>query len=102
MMSSAPRHQQMPLEVECVVDCCMRLEKALPRCSTLDAPHLSLAPSNGEMREHFFNIAEAECEAEVEPNGALNHGRRKAMRCTKFASLESPQRPITTALTRDQ
>lgn len=30
------------------------------------------------MRQHFFAITQAECNAEVEPNGALNHGWRKA------------------------
>lgn len=41
--------QQAPLEVERVVDCCMRLEEALCWCLTLEALHLSLASSIAQM-----------------------------------------------------
>ncbi len=40
----------MPLDVESNADRAIRLQKTLSRRSTLEAPHLSLTPSDAEMR----------------------------------------------------
>lgn len=39
----------MPLDIEGVVDRCVRLEETLCRLLTLEALHLPLTPSNDEM-----------------------------------------------------
>lgn len=38
-----------------------------------------VAHVDATMREHLFNVTQAECEAEIEPNGVLNHGGWEAV-----------------------